>query len=104
MADLSRLTCGLDLSREDVVQIGKNVLDAERLFNTREGVTRADDTLPKRYFDDPMPLRMAAGHRIEREGFGKMLEEYYALRGWTKDGMLGKERKSEIEGWLAALA
>jgi aldehyde:ferredoxin oxidoreductase len=101
--DLVHLTAGLKLSGAEMRDVGRNVIDIERYFNTRRcGVTRADDTLPKRYFDDPMPLGMAKGHHIRREGFELMLDDYYRLRGWSQDGMLPPEREAALEAMLAA--
>jgi aldehyde:ferredoxin oxidoreductase len=100
--DLLHLTAGIKLSSEALRKLGATVIDIERFFNTtRCGVTRADDTLPKRYFDDPMPLGMAKGHQISRDGFEVMLQDYYALRGWQRDGQLTRERRGEFESWLA---
>ncbi|MBI4393898.1 MAG: aldehyde ferredoxin oxidoreductase family protein [Euryarchaeota archaeon] len=99
--ELTEHTTGIKLTREETIQVGRNVIDMERLFNVREGVTRKDDTLPKRYFDEPMPSRLAKGHRIERAGFEKMLNEYYEIRGWTRDGMLSPERQRQLESVIA---
>jgi aldehyde:ferredoxin oxidoreductase len=100
--DLLHLTAGLKLSSAQVRAVGANVIDLERYLNTTFcGVTRKDDTLPKRYFDDPMPLGMAKGHHISREGFERMLADYYRIRGWQPDGMLRPERAAEFEAMLA---
>ncbi|MFQ6106838.1 MAG: aldehyde ferredoxin oxidoreductase family protein [Thermoplasmata archaeon] len=88
---------GMNYGRRKLEAVGKRVIDTERLFNLREGLTRKDDTLPKRYFDDPMPLGISKGHHIDREEFESMLSRYYRLRGWDEDGMLPASRVSEIE-------
>ncbi|MGQ0537254.1 MAG: aldehyde ferredoxin oxidoreductase family protein [Methanobacteriota archaeon] len=99
--ELVNLVAGLDMTDADIRQVGKNTIDIERFFNTKVcGVTRKDDTLPKRYFDDPMPGRLAKGHHIDRAKFAMMLDEYYALRGWTPEGMLSSARKSEFDEML----
>jgi aldehyde:ferredoxin oxidoreductase len=61
------------------------------------GRTRADDTLLKRYFDDPMPGRVTKGHHIDREKFQQMLDDYYAVRGWDRAGRLSEERANELD-------
>ena len=78
--------------------MGRRTLDTERLINAGFGLTRADDTLPKRYFDDPMPARKTKGHHVDREQFQLMLDEYYAERGWDADGRVSAERIAEIDG------
>ena len=69
----------------------------------REGVTRDDDTLPEKYFDEGLPLKEYAGHRIDREEFEKMKTRYYRLRGWSDEGVPPQTRMEEIEGFLAAV-
>jgi len=64
----------------------------------KQGMTQADDTLPRRYFDDPSVLRTAKGHHIDREKFAKMKAEFYAMHGWTPgDGKVPAERQKELE-------
>ena len=63
----------------------------------REGLVRSWDTLPKKYFDDPMPLGQAKGQHIDREEFAAALDRYYVLRGWRPDGVVPEERVSELE-------
>lgn len=101
--DLLHLTAGLKMTAQQVREVGRNTIDLERYFNTTFcGVTKADDTLPKRYFDDPMPLGMAKGHHIDRQGFELMRSDYYRLRGWQPDGMLPPARKAEFEQLMTA--
>lgn len=96
--DLIYYSSGLEFTEKQLQEVGKRIIDTERLFNLREGLTKKDDTLPKRYFDDQMPLKIAKGHKIEREKFAEMLKGYYKLRGWTENGEVKEERKREIEG------
>ncbi len=95
--DLIRLAYGLEFSEQELEEIGRRVIDLERLLNYQlKGVTRKDDTLPARYFDEPMPSARAKGSCVDRAGFNKMLDDYYALRGWSKDGLLPAERVAEL--------
>ncbi len=89
---------GWKVSTDELKDCAKQIVDLERLINMREGITRKDDTLPGRYFDDPMPKGMPAGHRIDREEFEKMLDRYYDLRGWSPDGLVPEERAMEVIG------
>jgi len=85
---------------KDIQEVGKRIIDIERMFNNREGISRKDDTLPKRYFDDPMPLKIAKGHHIDRKEFDNLLSRYYKLRGWDNDGQVKKERVKELEALM----
>ncbi len=97
MKKLIHCSSGWQFKEKDIQEIGKRVIDIERMFLNREGISRKDDTLPKRYFDDPMPLKIAKGHHIDRKEFDKMLSRYYKLRGWDNDGQVKKERVKELE-------
>ncbi|MCX6640881.1 MAG: aldehyde ferredoxin oxidoreductase family protein [bacterium] len=90
------LVTGLDFNDEELRQVGLRVVDLERMINLREGMTRAHDTLPKRYFDEEAKLKKAAGSKIDREKFAVMLTEYYHLRNWGDEGIPTAERQSEL--------
>lgn len=96
-SEMIRLAVGLDKTSKELRDIGRSVIDLERLINQKEGLTRADDTLPRRYFDDPMPLGTTKGHRIDRKQFADLLDRYYRLRGWDNEGNLSPERTTEIQ-------
>jgi aldehyde:ferredoxin oxidoreductase len=94
--ELIYLATGLEFSKEDLVEVGRRVVDLERVINMREGMGKSDDTLPARYFDEPMTGRKTKGHHIDRAKFGEMLDEFYALHGWDKQGRPSKERLAEF--------
>jgi aldehyde:ferredoxin oxidoreductase len=98
--ELIRLATGLDFTVEELREVGRRIVDLERLINIREGIKREDDTLPTRYFEEPMTDGLARGSLIEREGFKRMLDEYYKLRGWDEDGKPADERVKELEAFL----
>ena len=95
--ELTRPATGLEFAETELREVGRRVIDLERQINLEFGRSRADDTLPKRYFDDPMPGRVTKGHHIDREKFQKMLDEYYAARGWDHEGRLPAERLAELD-------
>ncbi len=87
----------LTFDNQELIEVGQRIIDTERILNLRFGLARADDSLPKRYFDDPAPLKTAKGHHIDRKQFQIMLDRYYALRGWNAEGKLSEERVDELE-------
>lgn len=101
--DLIFAMSGQSYSPEVLREAGRRVLDTERLINADFGLTRADDTLPKRYFDDPMPARKTKGHHVDREQFQLMLDDYYAERGWDSGGVVPIERRLEIDLMIGLL-
>jgi aldehyde:ferredoxin oxidoreductase len=95
---------GLQVTPDSLRAVGRRTLDTERLINADFGLGRADDTLPKRYFDDPMPARQTRGHHVDRVQFAQMLDEYYAERGWDAEGRVAPARRAELDALLAGLA
>jgi len=75
--------CEGDWSMEKMMEVGERIWNLERMFNNKAGMSKADDTLPKRLLEDPAQTGPAKGLVSQ---LGKMLPEYYQLRGWTKDG------------------
>lgn len=97
-AELANLATGADFTAEELRAVARRVLDTERLINMREGMARPDDTLPRRYFDDPMPIGPTRGHHIDRERFQEMLTRYYLRRGWdAEQGNPPEKRVEELE-------
>jgi len=90
---LIRLATGMEFSKAQLMKIGERISTLERLFNLREGFTRKDDNLPERYFKEqtPIGLPVAKGRKIDRVQFEKMLDEYYALHEWDREGVPKKE-------------
>ncbi|MHC1574030.1 MAG: aldehyde ferredoxin oxidoreductase C-terminal domain-containing protein, partial [Candidatus Syntropharchaeales archaeon] len=70
-----------EFTSEDLMCVGERIWNLERLYNLREGFTRADDTLPERFFDG-----------LSRDAFEDTLDEYYAIRGWDDGGVPKKDK------------
>ncbi|HDQ92493.1 MAG TPA: aldehyde ferredoxin oxidoreductase [Synergistetes bacterium] len=88
LACLKHVT-GWDISEEEYLAAGERIWNHIRLFNMREaGISRKDDTLPPRMFEDPLPMppRGEETVSLSRKDFDTMLNEYYSLRGWDSDG------------------
>lgn len=103
-AKLFSLATGRDTTWEDLSVAAQRAKTLERAFDVRRGITRADDTLPKRMFETAVPGGRFNGERLDRRQFDRMLDEYYALRGWDEDGIPTEEtfRKSGLSSeWQA---
>lgn len=87
-AELIRLASGMKLTKAQLMEAGERIYTIERMFLLREGFSRKDDTLPERYFREPTStgLPIAKGKVIDKSRFEKMLDEYYELHGWDKNG------------------
>ena len=84
---------GFDYSVEEMMQVGERIWNMERQFNLDAGVDPKDDTLPKRFFDEPAKQGPNKGqvHRLP-----EMLPEFYKNRGWDETGRPTKEKLSEL--------
>jgi aldehyde:ferredoxin oxidoreductase len=75
---------GRDTTPEEMVKLGERVFTLLKAYTIREGLNRKDDTLPERFFKEPMPEGPAKGGVLSREEVEGFLDEYYDLRGWDK--------------------
>jgi aldehyde:ferredoxin oxidoreductase len=85
--------CEGDWSEERLLESGERTWNLERQFNLAAGLTKADDTLPKRLLEVPAPGGTAKGKVCELD---VMLPEYYKLRGWSEDGVPTKETLARL--------
>lgn len=94
---LSAIT-GYEWTAETYEKAGERIINLERWFNCREGFTRADDSLPERFFEDAYTLGPAKGIKVKRNEFTTLLNNYYAERGWNPDDASPtKEKLIELE-------
>jgi aldehyde:ferredoxin oxidoreductase len=93
---------GIELTKESIDHIGLNVMGVERMINTRLGVTRKDDTLPKRWFEEAIGVGPYKGEKIERQKFDDMLSRFYAISELTEEGVPKPEWRAELESVLGA--
>ncbi|MEM4452507.1 MAG: aldehyde ferredoxin oxidoreductase family protein [Thermosphaera sp.] len=76
-------TLGFNFDYADFLKMGERIYNLTRLFNVREGVGRREDDLPLRFYQP----RKDTGWVIKKEDFEKMLNLYYAKRGWSESGV-----------------
>jgi aldehyde:ferredoxin oxidoreductase len=74
---------GADYTPESLLQAAERVYTLERLFLTKAGFSRLDDTLAPRMFD-PMP---AGPIQDEVFDLDRLLDDYYVERGWNANGI-----------------
>jgi aldehyde:ferredoxin oxidoreductase len=84
---LIAFSTGLTITPKELKTIGERIYTLERIMLVKDGISRRDDTLPKRYFDEPIPEGPARGEVISRKEFDAMLDEYYRLHGWDSMGI-----------------
>jgi len=96
-AELISAYLGLNFSSTDVMEAGERILNLFKAYNVREGLTRADDTLPSRLFHEPLQNGTPEGPVLSRDYMNGLLDAYYELRGWDKKtGVPTREKLEEL--------
>jgi aldehyde:ferredoxin oxidoreductase len=80
---------GLRFTPEKVNEALRGIIDTERRLNIGFGVDGSQDTLPKRFTQEPLKEGASAGHVVPVK---KMVKDYYRLRGWDEKGRPKKAR------------
>ena len=88
---------GLEITFQDAAKAGERIWNLQRLFNLRAGITKEQDAIPKRFFEEPATDGPNKGRALDPQEFETMLKEYYALRGWSwATGYPTKEKLLEL--------
>ena len=95
-AQVYSMVTGWEMTASDLRRCGERISNLKKLFNIREGWSRADDTLPPRTLEEPLPTGVAAGVGLSREDLDFMIASYYGARGWTGDGMIPESKLAEL--------
>jgi aldehyde:ferredoxin oxidoreductase len=93
---------GFEVTPRELDAIGLNVMGVERMINARLGVGRADDTLPDRWFEEPIEVGAYKGEKIDRGEFDGMLTRFYALSKLDEQGHPRPEWRADLERMLGA--
>lgn len=88
---------GITYTEEELLQLGERIWNQVKLFNLREGFTRKDDRLPRRFFEQPLPTGEHKGSALNEQEMQQLLDEYYELRGWNEEGIPSDSKLRELE-------
>jgi aldehyde:ferredoxin oxidoreductase len=86
-AALLSAATGRQILPEIFDQVGERIWNLTRRFNLAHGMDPAEDTLPRRFVEEPLPDGPARGHRISKADMAVMRSAYYAARGWDASGI-----------------
>jgi len=79
-AAMLRSVTGWDVTAAELRETATRIIAAKREFNLLAGWTPAEDTLPDRFLDTPLPGDAAAS--LSRERLDALVAEYHRQRGW----------------------
>jgi len=103
LAEVVTAVTGEETTVDGLLEIGARRLNMLRAFNAREGLTREQDTLPRRLFDEPLQGGMSDGVSVDETEWSAALDEYHRLAGWDLE--TGAPERATLEalgiGWIA---
>ena len=83
---------GWDWDIQEAMMCGERIFTLQRLINLRDGYTKKDDILPPKMY---VPAKK--GFRTGKiPPVNDLLNEYYELRGWDKEGRPTKEKLEKL--------
>ncbi|MGH2745869.1 MAG: aldehyde ferredoxin oxidoreductase C-terminal domain-containing protein, partial [Thermoleophilaceae bacterium] len=85
-AELLAPVTGWDVDERELRSTARRIVLAKRLYNLREGWTRAEDRLPERFLSEPLTLDSGREATLTPDRLGGMIDAYYAGRGLDPDG------------------
>jgi len=103
LVDLVNAVTGWDVDLDEIRRVGERSITLARVFNMREGLTAADDTLPARMFEPLLQDEPVTAVPLQREHFKAAKQAYYRMMGWSEPG--GVPTRATLEslgvGWAA---
>lgn len=99
ITDWLNYVVGWDMTIEEFMLAGERIFNMKRIYNTRCGINRKNDTLPSRILTQK---RGSGGAAKNLPPLDQMLSEYYEHRGWNHEGIPTKQKieKLELEEFL----
>jgi aldehyde:ferredoxin oxidoreductase len=92
-AQLYSACTGHSISSSELMKTGERIFNLLRAYSVREGLTRKDDALPTRFYEEPLADGPAKGAVLSRSKMIRLLDIYYDLRGWTRSTGIPTRRK-----------
>jgi aldehyde:ferredoxin oxidoreductase len=97
-AEMVSALTGWEIDGRELLKISERVLNLQRMFNVREGITRKDDLIPPRVRALPSFGKYASEPAVEVVDMEGMLDEYYLKRGWDRaTGIPTQEKLKELD-------
>lgn len=86
VVNLINSVTGWDVNIDEIMSVGARRLNLMRVYNNREGLTRKDDRLPKKFYKALQGEGPTAGIALTHEEIETAIDEYYRLAEWDKEG------------------
>jgi aldehyde:ferredoxin oxidoreductase len=96
-AELLHQVTGWNITADELRQTARRIVTAKKLYNQREGWTRAEDTLPRRFLSEGLPSNTEQPATLPKERLDAMIASYFEKRGWDTDGTVPTAMIDEFE-------
>lgn len=102
IVEMINAVTGWSVTVDELMSVGARRLNLMRTFNAREGLSRKDDKLPKKFFKALGGEGPTAGIALDENEIEAAISHYYQLAGWTQEGIPTIEALEKIElEWAA---
>ena len=104
LVEVVNAVTGWDTDITEILAVGERRLNMLRAFNSREGIGRESDTLPKKMFKRPLEGGRSDGYVLDEKEWEAALEDYYRLCDWDVKTGHPSLKKMESLGldWVVA--
>jgi len=101
--EIVRAVTGWNTTAWELMKTGERITTMARAFNIREGFTKDDDWLPKRFFQ-PQTSGALSETAVSPEKLKKARSTYYEMMGWDENGVPTETKLDELDiGWVAKM-
>jgi aldehyde:ferredoxin oxidoreductase len=87
IARMTAAITGWETSSYELMRWGERRNHLMRIYNLREGLTKADDVLPDRFYEQPIDFGRLRGAVLDRDEFKRLVEFLYEMNGWDQEGV-----------------
>jgi aldehyde:ferredoxin oxidoreductase len=92
-ADIVSGLTGWEFTGDELLKVGERTINAQRMFNVREGCSSADDEIPERMKSLPQFGNYKDEKRCAIVNYDEMLKDYYLARGWDENSGIPTDNK-----------
>jgi aldehyde:ferredoxin oxidoreductase len=87
MTEMLHAITGWETSSYEIMRTGERRNHIMRWYNSREGLTRNDDTLPNRFFTEKIKDGPKKGDVLNKAKFEEAIKDFYLMMGWDEQGV-----------------
>jgi aldehyde:ferredoxin oxidoreductase len=96
-AQLLATVTGWDVDADELATTARRIVMTKRLFNLREGWTREEDWLPRRFLSESLQMDSGREAALPPERLESMIDGYYRGRGLKRTGLPTPELLDELD-------